>query len=240
MFQVFDKLSCGVKLWPLALLTAIAACTPAPPAPEAIAPSPSADAPAAAPANPSPAAPTGSTALDITLIPGERVGPVTATTSHADLVNEFGSAALEDGPVAMGEGFTQPGTRVTPTPGGEDGFTVVWLDDSRTRVDQVREFGPAWQLRGGIGVGTEFATLQEVLGPFQLYGFAWDYGGTLELVGTSLDADSWAIVLRVGPRDLSTPLPETLLGDSLFPSDHPDLPGMDLVVREMIIFLGSE
>ncbi|MEO1067544.1 MAG: hypothetical protein AAFW95_00235, partial [Cyanobacteria bacterium J06638_6] len=118
-------------------------------------------------------------AMDWLVVPGQRVGPITAQTSRDELAEFYGEAALADGPIPVGEGFTEPGTVVTPGP--DQQFTVVWTDTSQTKPQLVRDFGPAWQTPEGLGVGVPYPTVQEALGDFGIYGFEWDYGGTVAL-----------------------------------------------------------
>ena len=136
---------------------------------------------------------------DAVIIPGDRVGPIASDTSRDRLVELFGEAALTDTEVAVGEGFTESGTVVAE--GSDDTFAVIWVDDSQTEPATVKDFGPAWQTPEGIGVGTSFAELQDILGPFELYGFGWDYGGTLVLEGSNLSDYYGSLILRVQPAD---------------------------------------
>ncbi|MGD1928703.1 MAG: hypothetical protein ACFB12_07315 [Leptolyngbyaceae cyanobacterium] len=181
-------------------------------------------------------------ATDTTIMPGERVGSVTPVTSRADLATLFGEAALSDTEVPVGEGFTEPGTTVNAdTPAA---FSIVWADSSRSQAVTVRDFGPAWQTSEGLRVGMPFAELQSVLGDFDLYGFGWDYGGTVVLEGSNLSDYDGLIVLRLLPAQVDTfqQQPEAfqaLAGDRLISSDNPYLPALDLVVDEMIVYLDA-
>lgn len=49
---------------------------------------------------------------DWLIVPGERVGPITATTSEAMLETIFGAGNVESVDVYLGEGFTEPGAAV--------------------------------------------------------------------------------------------------------------------------------
>ncbi|MGD1905268.1 MAG: hypothetical protein ACFB0C_04650 [Leptolyngbyaceae cyanobacterium] len=175
------------------------------------------------------------------IIPGERFGPLTSETSRADLVALFGVEALQDTEIPAGEGTTEPGTQVNLGPGKS--FSVVWVDDSQTRPLLVKEFGPAWRTPDGLGLGTSFAELQTVLGPFSFYGFGWDYGGTVILEGTNLDPDYGLLIMRLQPDiDPNQVLPEVLqsvMGDGTFDSEAVDLAGVDVTVGEMIVYLND-
>jgi len=177
---------------------------------------------------------------DTMIVPGERVGPITRDTSRDRLVELFGEAALTDTEVAVGEGFTESGTVVAAD--SDAAFAVIWVDDSQTEPATVKDFGPAWQTPEGIGIGTSFAELQDILGPFELYGFGWDYGGTLVLEGSDLSNYYGSLILRVQPADpdlfqQQSGAFQALLGDKLISSNNPSLPDLDLVVDEMIVYI---
>uniref|UniRef100_A0A8T6QTT2 Uncharacterized protein n=1 Tax=Lyngbya confervoides BDU141951 TaxID=1574623 RepID=A0A8T6QTT2_9CYAN len=177
---------------------------------------------------------------DTLIVPGDRVGPITSDTSRDRLVELFGEAALTDTEVAVGEGFTESGTVVAA--GSDSAFAVIWVDDSQAEPATVKDFGTDWATPEGISIGTSFAELQEILGPFELYGFGWDYGGTLVLEGSNLSDYYGVLILRVQPADpdlfqQQAGAFQALLGDKLIASDNPSLPELNLVVDEMIVYI---
>ena len=178
---------------------------------------------------------------DTTIIPAEQVGPITPTTDRAELADLFGEAALTDTEVHVGEGFTESGTAVNADT--DQALSVIWMDDSQSQPSVVRELGRVWQTPEGIRVGTSFADLQAILGEFQLYGFGWDYGGTVVLEGSNLDEYYGALILRLQPTDpgvfqtMSEEALSEVQGDRQLSSDNPYLPELDLVVGEMIVYL---
>ncbi len=187
-------------------------------------------------------APKSDTLSDTLVIPGQRVGPVTRNTTRQDLVKRFGTARLTDQSVNMGEGFTQPGTRVNLGPNRS--FSVVWSDTTRTKPVEVRNLGSAWRTPQGIGVGTPFAQLQRKLGRFELYGFGWDYSGTVLLRGSQLAQYDKTLILRLRPAPgAAEKAPNdyrAVLGDGTFSSTNPHLPPLRLQVGEMIVRLAPE
>lgn len=173
------------------------------------------------------------------VIPGERVGPVTRNTTRQNLAQWFGKSRLTDQSVNIGEGSTQPGTRVDLGP--ERSFTVIWSDTTRTKPVEVRNLGSAWQTPQGIRVGTPLNQLQQKLGTFQFFGFAWDYGGTVVLEGTKLSRYQKTLVLRLAtapnapqraPNDY-----QAVVGDRKFSSTNPRLKSLGVKVGEMIVRL---
>lgn len=178
---------------------------------------------------------------DYNLVPGQRVGPVTATTSRTQLAQIYGEAALRDESVPVGEGFTEPGTVVSP--GTDQQFTIVWLDKQRRRPLLAKDFGPDWKTPEGIGLGMTYADLQQVLGRFQVYGFEWDYGGSVSLQGSHLEAYYGELILRLSAdKSAIAQHPQAYLavmGDRLFPSDDPNLAVLDLTVTSMLVYLNE-
>ncbi len=180
-------------------------------------------------------------ARDRTVIPGQRVGPVTSETSREDLVDLYGEDKLQDQAVPMGEGTTEPGTLVDLGP--DQQFSIVWRDQAQTAPLLAKDFGPAWQTPEGLGVGVPYSTVQSVLGTFKLYGFAWDYEGSLVLEGSNLDQYYGDLLLRVRPSQASAAAYpqayQALMGDALFAGDDPNLEPLDIQVYEMTVYLNA-
>lgn len=195
-------------------------------------------------ANPAPetnSAAKAITAEDRTVIPGERVGAVTPTTSRAELASLYDEETLKDEAVSVGEGFTEPGTVVAA--GTDSTFTVIWTDESQSQPLRVIDFGPAWKTPEGIGLQTSFADLKAALGKFQLYGFGWDYGGTLVIEGSNLDRYHGNLFIRVQPDKAAIAShPDAynaLLGDQVFAADNPNLEPLSPQVYGMEVYLNS-
>jgi hypothetical protein len=176
---------------------------------------------------------------DYTIIPGDRVGPVTSETSRDELADIYGEDQLEDQPIAMGEGTTEPGTLVDLGP--DQQFAIVWRDEAQTEPLLAKDFGTAWQTPEGLGIGVPFSTVQSALGNFKLYGFAWDYEGSLVLEGSDLDKYYGDLLLRVRPTQESVEAHpkayEAMMGDMLFAGDDPNLEPLDIQVYEMTVYL---
>jgi hypothetical protein len=177
---------------------------------------------------------------DTTVVPGERVGPVTPDTSRVDLVDLFGEAALEDTEIPVGEGFTESGTKVNP--GTEQAFSIIWMDSSQAKPATVKDFGTAWQTPEGIQIGTPMTELTSILGNFDLYGFGWDYGGTIDLESSDLANYYGLLILRLQPVEpaawqQNADAFQAVQGDKLISSEDPNLSDLNLVVDEMIIYL---
>jgi hypothetical protein len=172
---------------------------------------------------------------DRVVVPGERVGPITASTTHEYLVECLGEAALQYEEIKIGEGVTTVGPVVDLGP--EAGLTVVWVDDSRQQVAEVREFGAAWTTPEGLGPGSSLADMQAVLGTFEFYGFNWDYGGTVLFDGTPLAEYQGLLFLRLQPLNREAPELNSFIGDGAFSSEDPALAPLELVVDTMVVRL---
>jgi hypothetical protein len=179
---------------------------------------------------------------DTVVIPGDRIGPVTRTTNRQALEQIFGAANLSDEEVGMGEGETEPGTVVNRD--AANAFTVIWTDETRTAAAGAINFGSAWRTPEGIGIGTSFAELQQKLGAFQLYGFEWDYGGSVVLENTRLSKYYGTLILRVAPTAASMERSpndyDAVIGDELFPSSSPHFRALDITVEEMAVYLQKQ
>jgi hypothetical protein len=132
------------------------------------------------------AAHSGADSNDWLIVPGKRVGPITARTTRADLVRWFGEKNVEDTEIVVSDGGREPGTLVF---GSQPDATlgVLWTEEENpdapvraiivcygSRVpDKCR-----WHTAEGISFGTDLKTLERLNGrKFKLNGFDWGYGG---------------------------------------------------------------
>lgn len=120
------------------------------------------------------------------VVPGSRVGPVTAGTTRSDLNAFFPKNAIENDEMELDEGMVQPATfvnRRTPS----EALAIVWAGKGPQSPPLEiflcrghRGGACRWQVEGGIGVGTRLLDLEERNGkPFTIFGFGWDYGGNV-------------------------------------------------------------
>jgi len=98
--------------------------------------------------------------------------------------------------------------------------------------------GPAWRTPEGIGVGSTLEDLEKAIGPFNVLGFGWDYGGTVMLEGTRAEVANGILFYRLAPAVDSLSLsPEyaRVRGDKPYASISPDVRALRLVVRAVDI-----
>ncbi|MEB3181553.1 MAG: hypothetical protein VKL59_21345 [Nostocaceae cyanobacterium] len=175
---------------------------------------------------------------DTLIVPGERVGPVTPKTSKQDLVQLFGESRLTDKTISGPEGIgTFAATEVNL---GEDkSFLVVWSDDTRSKILDIRNLGSAWKTPEGIGVGTSFSELRTTLGEFKLTGLGWDYGGYVNLQGTKLSRYRGKLILGVdADYKIAQKFPQNLQavsGDRELSSTNSNWKPLDVKVQRLIV-----
>ncbi|MEH1924921.1 hypothetical protein [Nostoc sp.] len=177
---------------------------------------------------------------DILIVPGERVGPITRTTTKQDLVKLFGASRLVDKTISGAEGIGSfAATQLNLNQGRS--LLVVWSDNTRTKPLDVRNLGSAWKTREGIGVGTPLSELRKKLGNFKLYGLEWDYGGTILLDSSKLSSYQGKLILRVDAApNASEKFPndyQAVLGDSTFSSTNPHWKPLEIRLAEIIVVL---
>ncbi|MGF1538091.1 MAG: hypothetical protein ACFB4J_16625 [Elainellaceae cyanobacterium] len=190
-----------------------------------------------APRSPEPSA--QSAQYDTTIIPGERVGPITPNTTRQDLVELFGEQQIVDMEVHVGEGFYEPGVELTLDDGHS--LSLIWTDAAQSGVREVRDLGPAWQTPEGIRVGMPIDEFKRVAGEFEFLGFGWDYGGTIQLETSELAQYGGALTLRMGidyeTVDFNSPLFQSVQGDSIYASESSRFEELGPYIEEMIITL---
>lgn len=176
--------------------------------------------------------PTNAEPTEWRVIPGERVGPIDAKTTRSGLVEIFGAENVADIDHPIGEGETMPATAVFP--GTAQEAVVLWKPDHEgTAIDRVFVTGSAWKLPHGLRPGDGLEATERLCGgPFQIYGFGWDYGGTAIFEGTALDGK---VGVLFQPSEGSPS--DGVIGDSLFDSTLPAMRAADPRVEEVAIIL---
>lgn len=180
---------------------------------------------------------------DTLIVPGERVGPVTRTTTRKELAKIFGASRLVDKTISGAEGIGSfAATQVNLNRGRS--FLVVWSDKTRTKPLDVRNLGTAWKTREGIGVGTPWSELRSKLGNFKLYGLGWDYSGTILLETSKLSHYKGKIILQVNPApnagDRYPKDYQAVLGDGTFSSSDRHWKPLGMRVSRVTVILNSD
>lgn len=107
---------------------------------------------------------------------------VHATDTEATLRARYGAGNITSGRIHLGEGETVPGTILFPNDSSRR-LTVTWDDTvARTRPTRVTVGSrrTRWAVVPGVSTGTSLSGLELLNGrPFKLFGFGWDYAGTV-------------------------------------------------------------
>lgn len=119
---------------------------------------------------------------DWLIVPGKRLGPITATSTHADLIRVFGAKNVVEADVTVGGDEPEPGTIVLGD-APEQKLAVIWSEDGHVHsvaICQEEKLNCRWHTADGISLGTSLKALERLNGrSFQFYGFGWDYGGAV-------------------------------------------------------------
>jgi hypothetical protein len=178
------------------------------------------------------------------IIPGGKTGAITRQTSEADLKRIYGIKNVVSGEVGLGEGETLPGTILFPNDSRKR-LSIVWKDKkNKKNPDFVQFFGEKsfWKITNGIHLGTSLKELEKINGKsFELYGFEWDYSGTVtswkkgKLAG-QFGNEGQKVTLRLNPDygKVSEKVLRKVLGDGSFSSSHKSMqilnPKVDFII----------
>ncbi len=118
---------------------------------------------------------------DWLIVPGQRLGPITRTTTRADLDRIFGKSNVMDKDVDTGNG-PEPATVVDErTPA--DSLVIFWKSKEISGVMICYPDGTAgckWHTAEGITLGTSVEKLESINGkPFQFNPWGDDLGGSV-------------------------------------------------------------
>jgi hypothetical protein len=122
-------------------------------------------------------------AQDFTVVPGERVGPVTVATTRSSLAKAFPSGAVEDDQIELDEGMLQAATLVYHKDPSQ-ALAISWTPAGTPRQIFIcwglRRGTCRWQTPDGIRFGTRLSELETLNGgPFTISGFGYTYGGNV-------------------------------------------------------------
>jgi len=181
--------------------------------------------------------------VDWLIVPGERVGAITPTTSQAELRKIYGEENVTEAEVDIGEGETEMGT-VLFDKDPERRIEILWTDPEAKSAPawvQINEPRNRWKTAEGIAIGTSLHELERMNGrPFTLTGFGWDYEGTvLDWNDGKLEKfdGSWgSLILRLLPEaGLPQDAPADVWGDKDIRSDQPSMQNLNPKVYQIIM-----
>ncbi len=175
-------------------------------------------------------------ARDRTIVPGQRVGAVTAGSTLAQLQRIYGKRNVREKKVHVGEGQYVPGLVLFPGTRAEVEFRFA-EGGGRIALAVISRPKSPWKTKSGIGIGTTGARIERLNGkPFQLYGFEWDYSG--RLAGWNGGKLHKALIPDFTPTaKLPAGQAQKVMGDAKFSSANPIMRRSKIVVYPLLIGL---
>lgn len=187
--------------------------------------------------------------VDWRIRPGDRVGPISVTTTESDLRTLFGAESVTSIEVHLGEDFTAPGTAVYPD-SPEMRIEIVWRSSERISPKEVRLTGTTsrWATDNGISLGTRLKEVEALNGyPFRLAGFDFDYAGTIVGCGKGrllylgcCSSDPKLTVRFASDQHPLTPEYLQLIGDRIFSSGHPAMQAVNPSIYQLVVAIDDE
>ena len=176
---------------------------------------------------------------DFILIPGIQAGPVTATTTEAELISLLGAEQVKRDVMALGEGEEAEVTSLFPGD-KEKELQILW-DIPFTKPLVVNVSGTAWKTKEGVMLGISLKDLEKInQSSFELSGYGWDYEGSVLNYGSGLLSKyDNTLLVRFNDADAAQRISEsefaTILGDNSFSSDNEILQKMNPIITDMNI-----
>jgi hypothetical protein len=175
---------------------------------------------------------------DTVLIPGQKIGPITAQSTYADLVKIFGAERLSDiRPPDADDTEKEVGTRVNLGP--DLSLTLVWHDQTKTKLYEAIDLGPGWKMPKGLRIGMPLTEVQKILGSFQMVGVGGPYGGVIPLSETPLKQYYGKIIVQMTPvKDAAKKFPKeykAVEGERLIASSDPNWKALGMTVKTLVI-----
>lgn len=169
-------------------------------------------------------------------------GPINGHTTFDDLVRQYGAKNVVEKDIDIGEGETETGSVVFPDD-PEQTLEILWTNPQvKNSLKSVTIHGQTsrWKAVHGISLGTTLKDLETLNGkPFELFGFDWDYSGTVySWQGGALERELPHMILRVGLTP-GVNAPEELSGDSTFSSHHVLMQKLNPRVYEIVWTFGK-
>lgn len=168
---------------------------------------------------------------DLTVVPGKRVGPITALSSLSTLQALFGKANVINGKIPGPEGTELDGA--TLFKGTPKELEIVWHEENvGKRISAINLIGKAWKFDSGLKLGMTIEEVTKVNGKaFIVGGFDWDYGGYGNFEGGKL---AEGLSVRFHPTEAT--YSEKIMGEKQIPSTEKELLDAKPVVTELTVY----
>lgn len=165
-------------------------------------------------------------------------GPFAADSSEARLIEAFGKENVVTGDVPGPEGSTLLATTIFPNDPAKT-IEFGWWDEEKHERVAYFTVPPADTAPGGLRKGLTVKEVEALNGgPFQMYGFFWDYGGSAGFEGGKLGTAPGGCIVSarfaVGdyPADLNV---DAISGDTQISSTEPLLEKVDARVDTVTV-----
>ncbi len=182
------------------------------------------------------AAPAASqNAADRTFGPGRVGAIVKGTTKPEDLARIYGEANVKMAKMTPRDGGDEesPGAFVYYMT--DDALQIAFSDDGK-RILSVTILGKNWKSKEGLRVGTPIDQLERINGgPFQLYGFGWDFGGQVFANGRALRAYE----IFLSPTVDGGKARDQVTGEGKYSSRHPAMKVLRPAVNLITVTFGQ-
>ncbi len=175
-------------------------------------------------------------------IPGKSVGKIDSSATEASLIAEYGKDEVLRDSISLGEGEYTIGTRLFPNTKNE--ISILWRDAQKMEQPDnitIRNGSSDWKTKQGVCVGMTLDELHKLnQGNFELYGFGWDYAGTIADWNGGKLGENHVIGVQFRLQLLPTaeyndPKFAEILGSKTFPSDNKLFAEMELQIEKMTI-----
>ncbi|WP_424492997.1 hypothetical protein [Salinimicrobium sp. GXAS 041] len=151
-------------------------------------------------------------------------------SSSQDLKRIYPEASIEEGNDVFEEGVIQRPYNIL-FPGTANEALLTWNDVERTQLHHIRvENAGRWETRQGIKIGTTYEELEAFNeGPFEFYGFGWDYSGAVDWLDGKLAGTN----IRVFLKPEGTP-PNKFYGDRKIEASEEEIDALNLSVQAIM------
>jgi len=167
-------------------------------------------------------------------------GPFGRNATRADVVKAFGADAVDE-VVGGPEGAEFKATVLYPGDPARR-LEIIWEDEKKRRRPRIRITGQStWTTQTGIRLNMDVAAVERLNGkPFRLFGFDWDYGGSVSnwRGGALGKPQPGGCMLRLAfgiADDAPGALVDNVLGDTEYSSNNPDMRAIAPVVFEITL-----
>jgi hypothetical protein len=186
------------------------------------------------------------------IIPGVRVGRISASSSEQELIQLYGKQNVIRDTIHVCDGYDGPGTIIYPQDELQK-LEIIWKDLENFRNPDfviIRGSHSKYRTSEGITLGTTLKELEKLNGkPFTFYGFEWDFQGlVLDWWGGKLgyldepkagaESGTMSIALTLGNTD-NVPWEEisTIIGDKVISSMDKTAQKLNPIVNNILVKL---